>query len=93
VGFTIRVVADLGGQALVIATLRHAFPDDLIVGEEDSEILRKEDDKRNLLWGHIKEVLDEGLVPDAEVGTIRDEVDMMDLIDRGNHGGGRTGSM
>ncbi|RPB18453.1 3(2),5-bisphosphate nucleotidase HAL2 [Terfezia boudieri ATCC MYA-4762] len=84
-------LADLGGQALVIAALRHAFPDDFIVGEEDSEILRKEDDKRNLLWSHIKEVLDEGLVPEAEIGTIRGEVDMMNLIDRGNHGGGRTG--
>ncbi|KAF8423655.1 hypothetical protein EV426DRAFT_533959 [Tirmania nivea] len=88
---TTRVVADLGGQALVIAALRHAFPDDHIVGEEDSGILRKEDDKRNLLWSHIKEVLDKGLVPEAEIGTIRDEVEMMDLIDMGNHGGGRTG--
>ena len=89
----IHVVADLGGQALVIAALRHAFPDDHIVGEEDSEILRKEANKRNLLWGHIKQVLDEELVPEAEIGTIRDEADMMDLIDRGNHSGGRTGSM
>lgn len=86
-------MADLGGQALVIAALRHAFPDDHIVGEEDSELLRKENDKRDLLWSHIKGVLDEGLVPDTEIGKIRDEVDMLDLIDRGNHGGGRTGSM
>ena len=86
-------MADLGGQALVIAALRHAFPDDHIVGEEDSEILRKEDDKRNVLWSHIKQVLDDGVVPEAEIGTIRDEVDMMDLIDRGSHSGGRTGSM
>lgn len=77
----------------MIAALRHAFPADNIVGEEDSDILRQERDKRELLWKHVMEVLDEGLVDETDIGSIEEEGEMMDLIDRGNHEGGAVGSM
>ncbi|KAF8466606.1 hypothetical protein BDZ91DRAFT_724650 [Kalaharituber pfeilii] len=84
-------LADLGGQALVIATIQHAFPGDAIVGEEDSQVLRDQKENRDFLWGYIKEVLDEGKISEEELGTIKDEEEMMNLIDKGNHAGGRTG--
>ena len=55
------------------------------------ECLRKEADKRNSFWSNINEVLDESLVSEVGIRTIRDEVDVIDLIDSGNHGG-MTGS-
>ncbi|KAI5780155.1 hypothetical protein DFH27DRAFT_361999 [Peziza echinospora] len=85
-------LADLGGQALVIAALRHAFPKDHIVGEEDSDILRSSAEKRDLLWSHVSHVLkssDSELA--QEIGTIKSAEEMMDLIDLGNHNGGRVG--
>lgn len=85
-------MADLGGQALAIATIAHAFPDDGIAGEEDSDILRTEKDKREELWTHIKSVLDENKIFKQEIGTIKNVEEAMDLIDKGNHVGGPTGS-
>ena len=76
----------------MIAAISHAFPDDSIMGEEDSDILRAEKDKRELLWAHIKDVLDENKIPTQEIGTIKNVEEAMDLIDKGNHVGGPTGS-
>ena len=84
-------MADLGGQALVIAALAHAFPNDGIIGEEDSRVLRTEKDKRDLLWAYMKGVLDENKIPEQEIGTIKNVEEAMDLIDKGDYVGGPTG--
>jgi len=36
-------VADFGAQAIIISAIRRAFPDDLIVAEEDTGVLRGDD--------------------------------------------------
>ena len=84
-------MADLGGQALVIAAIAHTYPNDDIMAEEDSRILRTEKDKRDLLWAYMKGVLDESKIPEQEIGTIKNVEEAMDLIDRGDHVGGPTG--
>lgn len=51
-------IADFGSQALVCRTLREAFPDDPIIAEEDSTLLRAEEqtDLRNTLGMHLDAV-------------------------------------
>ena len=51
-------IADFGSQALVCRTLREAFPDDPIIAEEDSTLLRAKEqtDLRNTLAVHLDAV-------------------------------------
>lgn len=89
-------MADLGAQALIIATIAHAFPEDSIVGEEDAQYLRESKTRKDLLWKHIAGVLERtrtGYLSPEELGTVKDADHMMDLIDKGNSEGGRVGSM
>ena len=48
-------IADLGTQAVVILDLLKAFPDDAIVGEEDSNELRENDALREKVLGLVNE--------------------------------------
>ncbi len=65
-------IADLGSQALVCREIRSAFGDDVIVGEEDSEALRQNDELRSKVLG---------LVQDQVAGITESE--MLDAIDFG----------
>ena len=66
-------IADLGSQAIIINEISKAFPNDVIVGEEDSAQLRSNPDLINAL-DHILA----GFTPDH----------ICSLIDRGNDSGG-----
>lgn len=68
-------VADYGAQALICKALSEAFPDDPIVGEEDSAALRTPEMSENLtkVTNYVKEQL-----PDAT------PEDVTGWIDRGN---------
>lgn len=75
-------VADLGVQALVSLALREAFPDDPLVGEEDSSVLEGDENAA---------VRDEVL---SRVHAFRPglgEADLLRAIDRGDDLGGARG--
>ncbi|CAG8503242.1 2564_t:CDS:2 [Acaulospora colombiana] len=78
-------VADLGAQAVVNEILHNSFPDDVIIGEEDSKILRGEDGKqlREKVLSLANTVLD----------TPLDDEKLLEAIDRGSHPGGTQGRM
>ncbi len=69
-------VADFGSQALVCRALGEVFPDDPVIGEEDSAVLRDPANAATLgrVVGHVRDQR-----PDADVD------DICDWIDRGNH--------
>lgn len=48
-------IADFGSQAVVSSILLEEIPGDLLVGEEDSETLRKNDDMRERVFELVKE--------------------------------------
>ena len=77
----------------MISAVAHAFPGALVMGEEDSEILRKDTEKRDLLWGHMKAILDQSEGSKEVLGSIKDAETMMDWIDTGDYEGGSTSSM
>ena len=64
-------IADLGSQALVCREIRAQFEGDTIVGEEDSEALRGNDELRAKVLGLVREQAD-GLA----------ESELIDAIDR-----------
>jgi len=47
-------IGDFGAQALIIASIKHAFPEDEVVGEEDANDLRKNDSLRDLVWDLVQ---------------------------------------
>lgn len=79
--------------------LHHAFPTDLIVGEEDAKDLRV--DSGRVLRDRIVELANEALTAELELGDAvewgigpgqqKTAEELLDAIDRGNYDGGRTG--
>jgi 3'(2'), 5'-bisphosphate nucleotidase len=45
------------------------------------------------VWNVVRETLDESAALDVELGGIKDEEEMMALIDKGTHEGGGVGSL
>lgn len=85
-------IGDFGAQALIIAALRHHFPSDEIVAEEEAAQLRADAPLRDQIWELVRTTrLDDA---DAEAflgGAIPDADAMLDIIDRGSSQGGARG--
>src|SRR5690242_4469822 len=47
-------IGDFGAQALIIASIKSAFPDDEVVGEEDADDLRANADLKKLVWDLVQ---------------------------------------
>ncbi|CAH0052705.1 unnamed protein product [Clonostachys solani] len=85
-------IGDFGAQALIIAALRHNFPDDAIVAEEEAAQLRTDENLKNTIWDLVRSTkLDDAASEQALGGAIKDADEMLDLIDRGNSPGGNQG--
>ena len=93
------LVGDFSAQAVINTILTRAFPDDKIVGEEDAADLREESGValRNRIVELANETLTAPLQPDEREswglgpGYAQTPEQIMDVIDRGNYTGGRTG--
>ena len=86
-------IGDFGAQALIIAALRHNFPNDEIVAEEEAAALRENQTLRDTIWQLVKDtkLSDEEAETQVLGGGIKDETDMLDLLDRGASNGGGAG--
>ncbi|KAL8742144.1 MAG: hypothetical protein Q9190_005327 [Brigantiaea leucoxantha] len=87
-------VADFGAQALIISALRHAFPEDEIMGEEEAGSLREDAE----LAGAIFELVREARLEDAEEeevlgGGVKNVEEMLGFIDKGGSEGGGKGRL
>jgi 3'(2'), 5'-bisphosphate nucleotidase len=85
-------IGDFGAQALIIASIKSAFPADEVVGEEDAADLRKDDSLRDLVWDLVQKAkLDDEEAEESIGGPIKSAEEMLDAIDQGNSEGGRKG--
>lgn len=85
-------IGDFGAQALIIAALRHSFPADEIVAEEEAAQLREDANLRDTIWELVKDIkLDDAAAEQVLGGPIRDVDSMLELIDLGNSKGGSQG--
>ena len=89
-------IGDYGAQALIIQAIRHNFPQDKIVGEEDSSDLRGDSGLTGQIWNLVKEVRLGAGNTESEVekelgGPLQSPEQMLDAIDAGNSAGGSKG--
>lgn len=85
-------IGDFGAQALIIASIKSAFPDDEVVGEEDASDLRSNESLRDLVWDLVQAAkLDDAAAEDKIGGPVKSKDAMLDALDQGNSAGGRKG--
>lgn len=85
-------IGDFGAQALIIAALKHNFPEDAIVAEEEAAQLREDANLRETIWNLVRDTrLDDDAAEQTLGGAIRDADSMLELIDLGNSPGGSGG--
>lgn len=85
-------IGDFGAQALIIAAIKHNFPSDEVVGEEEASSLREQKDLSSKIWNLVKDVKLSDSESDALLGgPIQSEDQMLDAIDMGNSAGGNKG--
>lgn len=84
-------IGDFGAQALIIHALKHAFPTDSIVGEEEASELRQNSGLVQQIWSLVQATqLDDSA--EAELGgSIPSSHAMLEAIDAGNSSGGPSG--
>lgn len=85
-------IGDFGAQALIIAAIKHNFPDDEVVGEEEASSLREQKDLSAKIWNLVKDAKLSDAASDALLGgPLKSEAEMLDAIDQGNSAGGNKG--
>ncbi|KAH0545221.1 hypothetical protein FGG08_000675 [Glutinoglossum americanum] len=85
-------IGDFGAQALVIAAIRHNFPDDEIIAEEESSLLRSNSDLCDQVWKLVSQISLPNGEEDSQLGgPLKSEDAMLDAIDSGKSAGGSTG--
>ncbi|VVT43635.1 uncharacterized protein SAPINGB_P000074 [Magnusiomyces paraingens] len=86
-------VADYGAQAIIINAIKHVFPNDNVVGEEDAANLRADPTLKQHVWSLVKDATDKDSASASAIGSIQTAEEMCDSIDAGNYEGGRNGRM
>jgi 3'(2'), 5'-bisphosphate nucleotidase len=84
-------VGDYGAQALIISALKHVFPADDIIAEEDADDLQTNEGLRDAIWGYVKETSLESAEDEKLGGKVKSVEDMIKAIDGGRAAGGRKG--
>ncbi len=85
-------IGDFGAQALIIHAIRHNFPKDEIVGEEEASTLRENQPLTEQIWDLVKGTRLEDQEAEKELGGPVESVEqMLQAIDAGNSAGGAKG--
>lgn len=85
-------IGDYGAQALIISAIKHNFPSDSIVGEEEAKDLRNNNDLRTQIWQLVKDARLGDEAAEKELGgPIPSEEAMLAAIDAGKSAGGNKG--
>ncbi|KAL8832283.1 MAG: hypothetical protein Q9170_004940 [Blastenia crenularia] len=85
-------IGDFGAQALIIAAIRHNFPNDEIVGEEEAATLRENTSLAEQIFSLVKQSkLDDAEAESQLGGPVKDVEAMLVAIDAGKSNGGNKG--
>ncbi|KAL8678611.1 MAG: hypothetical protein Q9186_005036 [Xanthomendoza sp. 1 TL-2023] len=85
-------IGDFGAQALIISALRHNFPNDEIVAEEEASSLRENPSLAEQIFNLVKESkLNDSSAENQLGGPINNLEAMLTAIDAGNSSGGAKG--
>ncbi|PFH62393.1 hypothetical protein XA68_13832 [Ophiocordyceps unilateralis] len=84
-------IGDFGAQAIITAALRHNFPADDVVAEEEAAALRDDARLRDTVWRLVADVKGLGGGGGDDDGAVADADAMLDLLDGGKSQGGPRG--
>ena len=85
-------IGDFGAQALIIQAIKHNFPKDEIVGEEEASSLRDNKTLSSQVWVFVRETKLSDKTANLELGGgLESEEQMLQAIDAGNSAGGAKG--
>ena len=85
-------IGDYGAQALIISAIKHNFPSDQVVGEEEAKDLRSNEQLRTQIWQLVKDVRLSDEAAEKELGgPLQTEEAMLAAIDAGKSAGGSKG--
>ena len=85
-------IGDFGAQALIIKAIKHNFPEDEIVGEEEASSLRDNATLSAQIWQLVKNTrLSDELAESELGGALSNQEEMLQAIDSGNSAGGAKG--
>ncbi|KAL2203103.1 3(2),5-bisphosphate nucleotidase HAL2 [Sarocladium strictum] len=85
-------IGDFGAQALIIAALKHNFPADEIVAEEEAAQLKEDSNLKQTIWELVEGTkLDDESAEGKLGGAIKSADEMLELIDLGGSKGGASG--
>ena len=85
-------IGDFGAQALIISALRHNFPKDEIIAEEEASALRENEGLRSQIWELVRTTkLADANAEEQLGGGVKNESAMLDIIDEGRSKGGPKG--
>jgi 3'(2'), 5'-bisphosphate nucleotidase len=85
-------IGDFGAQALIISALKHNFPRDEIVAEEDADQLRENKSLQQTVWDLVAATkLDDIDSEKLLGGSVKDVDTMLGIIDMGKSKGGASG--
>jgi 3'(2'), 5'-bisphosphate nucleotidase len=76
-------VADFGSQALLISAVRHNFPNDRIIGEENADMLRADSELQKSVWELVSNTHLEDSRSEKLLGAMGPVAAMLDAIDLG----------
>lgn len=83
-------VGDFGAQAIIIKSILSNFPNDEVVGEEDSNLI-KEKKIDDLIFKYVNEIQNLDSINNENLNIIENSNDLCDTIDKGNSQGGQKG--
>lgn len=85
-------IGDFGAQALILNALKHQFPEDAIVAEEESGLLRENQNLRAEVMKLVQTTqLEDDDAEERLGGLPSNEDELLNVIDRGNSQGGEKG--
>lgn len=85
-------VGDFGAQALIVSALKHNFPDDEIVAEEEASGLTQNKPLSERIWSYVQAAKSEDAKAEEELGgPLGNEMAMLEAIDAGKSIGGAKG--
>lgn len=85
-------IGDFGAQALIVHALRHNFPEDEIIAEEEASSLRENKELADRIWALVKDTKLDDPQAEQELGGPLSDVDLMlAAIDGGGSSGGAKG--
>lgn len=85
-------IADFAAQALLISAIHQAFPTDRFVGEEHSDVLRRDEVLKQNVWELVYTTHLEDAQNETVLASPKSVEEMLDIIDLGGRGtGGREG--